>query len=154
MGPPRINLSLTPRRQQHQTILWLALMTHHLPLPSQYSQSLKPSPYPNLLITPIKRKACTLNMKAFFPSPPFSKIAAPNSTTTSSTTITTPRQLHRPPTKLRPPLLIEKLNPQCQRCGFTSQHDLKHMIATNTPDIMVLSETKLQKGNKPQPWLH
>jgi hypothetical protein len=34
---------------------------------------------------------------------------------------------------------------------FTSQHDLKHMIATNTPDIMVLTETKLQKGNKPQP---
>jgi len=28
------------------------------------------------------------------------------------------------------------------------------MIATNTPDIMVLTETKLQKGNKPQPWLH
>jgi len=36
---------------------------------------------------------------------------------------------------------------------FTSQHDLKHMIATNTPDIMVLTETKLQLGNKPQPWL-
>ena len=34
-----------------------------------------------------------------------------------------------------------------------SQHDLKHMIA-NTPYIMVLTETKLQKGNKPQPWLH
>jgi hypothetical protein len=38
---------------------------------------------------------------------------------------------------------------------FTSQHaSLKHMIATNTPDIMVLTETKLQKGSKPQPWLH
>jgi len=37
---------------------------------------------------------------------------------------------------------------------FTSQHDLKHMIATNTPDIVVLTETQLQKGNKPQPWLH
>jgi exonuclease III len=28
------------------------------------------------------------------------------------------------------------------------------MIATNTPDIMVLTEANLQKGNKPQPWLH
>jgi hypothetical protein len=37
---------------------------------------------------------------------------------------------------------------------FTNLHDLKHMMATNTPDIMVLTETKLQKGNKPQPWLH
>jgi hypothetical protein len=40
------------------------------------------------------------------------------------------------------------------RSVLTSQHDLKHMIATNTPDIMVLTETKLQKGNKRQPWLH
>ena len=28
------------------------------------------------------------------------------------------------------------------------------MIATNTPDNMVLTETKLHKRNKPQPWLH
>ena len=38
--------------------------------------------------------------------------------------------------------------------SLTSQHDLKHMIATNTPDSMVLTGIKLQKGNKPQPWLH
>jgi hypothetical protein len=43
----------------------------------------QPSPHPVLLITPIKPKQCTLNMKALLPCPPFSKIAAPNSTTTS-----------------------------------------------------------------------
>jgi hypothetical protein len=53
-----------------------------------------------VLITPIKQKTYTLSMKTLLPCPPFLKVAAPDSTTTSSTTITTPRQLHTPPTKL------------------------------------------------------
>jgi len=43
-------------------------------------------------------------------------------------------------TKYLSSLKISALN---VRGVFTSQHDLKHMIATNTPDIMVLTETKL-----------
>ena len=132
-------------------------MTHHLPPPPPYPQFLKSSPHPILLITPIKQKVCTLNMKALLPCPTFSKIAAPNSTTTSSIinhhhyTSPNTQASNQTETKYLSSLKILTLN---VRGVFTSQHDLKHMIATNTPDIVVLTETQLQKGNKPQPWLH
>jgi exonuclease III len=103
-------------------------------------------------------------MKALLPCPTFSKIAAPNSTTTSSIinhhhyTSPNTQTSNQTETKYLSSLkgtatkyTVLTLN---VRSVFTSQHDLKHTIATNTPNIMVLTETKLQKGNKPQPWLH
>eukprot|EP00983_Pelagomonas_calceolata_P036890 1134792-Pelagomonas_calceolata.AAC.1 len=36
---------------------------------------------------------------------------------------------------------------------FKSHWDLRQAIATHNPDILVLTETKLRRSNKPRPWL-
>jgi hypothetical protein len=129
-------------------------MTHHLPLPPPYSQSLKPSPHPILLIIPITRKACTLNMNGSSPLSSILKNSSPEQYYniidhhhyTSSTTQTS----NQTETKHLSSLKILTLN---VRGVFTSQHDPRYygpyrnkVANRKQPPALVTSTTHTNKN--------